>query len=116
MNEELRQKLIEVARDAEVITYNEIREIAGVGQFDIPASRKQIGDVLEEICEYEHENGRPMLSAVVVSKGTGFPGGGFFDLAKRLGLMGRMETQVTFFSKELKKVHDYWCGYEDTVG
>ncbi len=44
----------------------------------------EVGSLCRAIAEEEVENGRPMLSAIVVTvKGT--PGAGFYKLAKHLG-------------------------------
>lgn len=41
---------------------------------------KAIGDVVGRISEWSRENWRIYLSAIVVHKNTGYPGGGFFGL------------------------------------
>jgi len=43
--------------------------------------RYQIGPLLDEVSRYEHAQGRPLLSVVVVREDTGMPGEGFFMLA-----------------------------------
>ncbi|MEV6686897.1 hypothetical protein AB0N28_16380 [Streptomyces sp. NPDC051130] len=40
---------------------------------------------LGHISVYEHQHGRPLLSALVVAKATGRPGDGFVELASQLG-------------------------------
>ena len=48
---------------------------------------QQVGHLVGEISEDEHNAGRPMLSALVVEKDTGMPSSGFYDLARELGLL-----------------------------
>ena len=59
-----------------------------------------------------------MLSAVVVhsdGEGSGsLPGPGFFTLAKDLGLQGSLDN-VTFFARELMRVHQAWHATEAGV-
>ena len=66
---------------------------------------------LDEISRQEVSAGNGMLSAVVVQKipygnGLGRPGQGFFDLARRLGLLGESDRQSErdFWERELAKV------------
>jgi hypothetical protein len=71
------------------------------------ADRTEIGKILGEISTREHNDGRPMLSVVVVQSETLYPGKGFFNLARELDLH-HGEDDLAFFVKELKKVHEYW--------
>lgn len=66
---------------------------------------------LDEISRQEVSAGNGMLSAVVVLKisygsGLGHPGPGFFDLARRLGLLGKSDrrSEREFWERELAKV------------
>jgi len=70
----------------------------------------EIGHITGEINEYEHRHGRPMLSAVVVTKDTGMPGGGFFVLASSLGKFNGDSEQEkrTFLESELEEVYNTW--------
>lgn len=72
------------------------------------ADRGKIGEILGEISKAEHDEGRPLLSAVVILKEGGRPGKGFFALAKDLGhAVG--DDHDRFFIHHLRKVHDYWA-------
>ena len=113
MNDELYQKLIEVAKNTDTVTYEEIREIAGVGSFDSPGNRVLIGAILEQLSAHEHNEGRPLLSAVVILKDENIPGEGFFTLAKKLELMDEEGDRLGFFVRELGRVHDYWWSRKD---
>ena len=48
-----------------------------------------------------------MLSVVVVREDMNYPGKGFFDLARRLGIH-HGHNDIEFFVTELKRVHAYW--------
>lgn len=66
---------------------------------------------LDDVSRQEVSAGNGMLSAVVVRKisygsGLGHPGPGFFDLARRLGLLGKRDgkSEREFWECELAKV------------
>lgn len=100
-------KLIQTARNRQVITYGEIAEIMGLppaGQY----MSRETGQMLGEISEYEHLHGRPLLSAVVVRGDKKMPGEGFFTLSRQLGELGENMDERTFWERELKRVYDIW--------
>ncbi len=110
MYDELYKKLREVARNRNTLHYEDIAPLLGLRMAD-PADRVRIGQILGEISKLETNAGRPMLSAVVTHKGDERPGGGFFELAEVLGLVGGRDSE-TFFIHELKRVHDWWANAE----
>lgn len=101
MRQDVRKKLIEVAKKRETITYGELMK-----EFGIPRGHPKpgigIGCVVGEISDYEYSNGRPLLSAIVVraNSGTGIcplghPGGGFFGLD---GIPVHLERPASVYS------------------
>jgi len=62
--------------------------------------------MLGEISDEEDSLGRGMLSAHVVSAETGIPGGGFFELAEKLGR--RVDDRLAFWVDEIKRVDKVW--------
>jgi hypothetical protein len=111
MNYKIYCKLLEVARDQNLISYDELNKDLNLGlNLDIPSDRDLIGCCLGEISEYEVKAGHHMLSAVVVHKNkNGFndPGKGFYNLAKSLNVYSGDDNQV-FWEKEVKWLHEYW--------
>ena len=80
--------------------------------FTFPADRNAIGTLLADISKrglQEHPGW--LLSAMVTGKNSEQPGGGFYDLAKSLGMLsdgaGRDEQSV-FFGKQLEGL---WGAY-----
>lgn len=69
----------------------------------------QVGKVLGRISEDEVAAGRPMISAIVVSKGTMLPGHGFFNLGQELHLVDPGDDEIGFAVRQIKRVHDYWA-------
>lgn len=109
MNEQIYEKLKEVAQASTVTYYSDIAPMAGL-DMNSPNDRYEIGTILDDINQREREFGRPMLSAVVVHKDTLIPGQGFFTLARALGLFVG-DDKDRFYIEELRKVHDYWASH-----
>lgn len=97
MREDIRSKLTEVARTGEVIFYREL----GIGR------GKAAGQILSDICEHEHSQGRPLLGAVVANKGTGMPSEGFWRLSSIPPNLTNRQRPV-FWAREVIRVINYW--------
>jgi len=106
MHQQIYDKLKAIARTGDIITYSEIAPLANL-DMSKQEDRNRIAQILGEISTYEHKNGRPMLSSVVIHKENNIPGPGFFTLAKELGIYNQ-KNDVLFFINELQRVHDYW--------
>lgn len=105
---ELWMRLIQAAgQDDEFVHYDEVADILGISHNRLDHSY-EMNHALEEISTYEHDKGRPLLTAVVVHKEDLTPGGGFFELARRLGKMMPGEDRDRFFLQELSSVRRYW--------
>jgi len=113
MHESIYRKIQKVAGNREVVYYSDIAPLADL-DMSLDRDREEIGRLLGGISRHEHEEGRPLLSAVVVHKpdqqsdeSLG-PGRGFFTLARELRLMAPDEDEDDFWQRELQRVHDYW--------
>lgn len=95
------EKLKQVAAARRTITYKDVGKVASL----VPGP--ELFEILTEISEHEHKDGRPLLSVIVVG-GKGIPGPGFFTLARRRGLLQQEESYEEFFHRELNKVHQVW--------
>jgi hypothetical protein len=74
----------------------------------LPYDDPAMGKMLEEISTEEFQNGRGMLSVVVVHRlGDMEPGTGFYTLAEKLGR--KFSDQQAFWISELHRVHDTWA-------
>jgi hypothetical protein len=91
--------LVEKARHRETIAYS-----------DTGKSRAVIGPLLDEINRHEHLEGRPMLSVIVVHKGTPDPGPGFIACAEDLGVLKSGDDKKTFVESERARVFKTWAG------
>jgi len=97
MRQDIRRRLIEAARAGEVIFYLEL----GIGRGRV------LGQILGEISEYEHDQGRPLLSAVAVSSVKGMPNPGFWGIPSVPPGLTKRQCSV-FWARELVKVLDWW--------
>ena len=103
------EEIINVAKNGDVVYYSEIAPLIGL-DLKSTKDRNRIIAILDGINKSEHSEGRPLLSAVVISKSRKMPGAGFFKLAIKLGLYSGGEDDFKFWLKELlRRVHDYWA-------
>jgi len=103
------KELIAAARYRGTVTYQEIANI-----MNLPPSGshmgKEVGYILGEISEDEHNQGRPMLSTVAVGI-SGEPGPGFYALAEQLGKLGKnatKEEKIKFWKNQRDEVYKKW--------
>mgnify|MGYP001577837557 CR=1 FL=1 len=101
------EELKRIAGRQETTTYSAIAPLANL-DMDNPAHREEMRQLLGKISTYEHQQGRPMLTAIVVRKEDNIPGHGFFELAQHLGLMRPGADLVAFFCNEVARVHATW--------
>ena len=103
------EKLKEIARAGSTIGYGEIAGILGIKPN--PHIGSIIGRIVGAMSEDEHDQGKPMISAVVVNKNgelAGKPGPGFCVLAEKLGKLefgATEEEKDGFWKNELSSVY-----------
>ena len=104
--EEIRTVLAAKARARAMIPYSELVEL--VRSVTFSAFDQRLFAILGQVAVEEHEQGRPLLSVLVVHKsGDMQPGEGFFELAASLG---RDTTDVLkAWITEVQKVYQYWA-------
>ncbi len=107
MKEQIREVLINAAKQNNTIFYSEVGKVVELDMAN-PGERSKLANILDEINREEHRLGKPLLSVVVVQKESGHPGKGFFDLARELGKQKPDEDYRDFFAVELEKVFDEW--------
>ena len=111
---EVLKRLIKAAREHQIIHYeDDVAVIMGL-QGKANHMANETGHILGEISEDEYNQGRHMLSAVVVKKTVkdkGIPGKGFFTVAVGLGKLGANTTDQEkreFWRNELNQVYAEW--------
>lgn len=103
--EQMRSRLIEVARAGDTINYERLAEELG-SAFPYGPRTRAFYDMLTEIAKEEDAAGRGLLSVVVVGKGRGLPGAGFFRAAEERGRDVSDERSLAV--AEGKRVHSQW--------
>jgi len=107
MHKAIYDKLKEVARQKQLITYKELAGVVGLDWNKNYGKCRQIFSILGDICTSEVEQGHPMLSAIAVRQDTGMPGSGFFALARSLGRY-QSGTDYSFWIAERDAVRSLW--------
>jgi hypothetical protein len=111
MNQILYDELIRLARAQDLSAYSDVAPLIGLSMED-EDDRDEIALFLGEIARHEHENTRPMLTALIIHRGyDNNPGKGFFAIAEELGHFDgdrNKITRVVFWSNQVTKVHNYW--------
>ncbi|UXA18783.1 hypothetical protein [Mycobacterium sp. SMC-4] len=103
--------LIEVARGRSLTTYTdlstELSNRTGYARFeyDLPRDQAAIGALLGEVTDGTLDEVGAMLSALVVQKGTGDPGEGFYRFARKLGLLHPGIEKFEFFQAQVASIH-----------
>jgi len=107
MRKAIYNKLNEVARQKQLITYKELAALVGLDWNKNYGRCRQIFSILRAICTAEVEQGHPMLSAIAVRQDTRAPGSGFFALARDLGRY-QSETDYSFWIAERDAAWNLW--------
>ena len=105
---EVYERLVRAARAREFVHYGELAKMLSI-DMDNPHFGAQVGKVLGEISEDEVANGRPMLSAIVVSKDDMLPGKGFFKLGQQLHQVDPGEDESAFAVRQIRRANDHWA-------
>lgn len=102
--------LLTAACERKTLTYKNVGQLMGL-KVKGHQLGKQTGDLLIVISEQEHEQGRPLLSALVVRQSDGQAGGGFFALARRLGQLEGEDaaSERVFWESEVQAVYQTWA-------
>jgi hypothetical protein len=104
---EAREQLIAVAKRSGTITYGELA--SKVRSISFAADDDPFHKLLGQISIEENDAGRGMLSALVILKvghREGYPGAGFFDLARLLGR--HITDRDQFWIEEVGRVIEAW--------
>ncbi len=101
-----------IASAGDLTTYAEAGQIVGM-DISSPVGRTEFGHIPDEINQYEHWAGRPMISAVVMLKGENIPGKGSFKCGTGLGRYDGHDYEA-FRMQEVTRVHEYWKDHQAT--
>ena len=106
--DEIHELLVPVARRRETVTYSDV--VARLNAVTLEPDSSAFHHMLGDVSTRTFDEGAPLLSAVVVHKGDGRPGGGFAKLARRLGFDVAEDPVVEdiFWAQQLDEVHQWW--------
>jgi hypothetical protein len=110
----LRQALRDCAAVGETVTY---QELARRSEFPGPHSIHRLTLLLEAMVREDHAAGRPLLAALAVSRVTGIPGRGFFQLLSELGRYHGPDQgpeAAAQHARELAAARAYWSGSQSS--
>lgn len=103
--DEIRAILIEKAKQRAMVPYSDL--VGKVNAVAFKAFDTRLFAILGQISVSEHEQGRPLLSVLVVHKaGDMQPGEGFFELAQALGR--NTSDVLKAWIEEVRRVYQYW--------
>lgn len=114
---EITKILKERAQLGHTIQYGQINNMLD-NPYDLSNTyqRHLLGEELGDISKFEHSQGRPLLSAIVIDGTTGMPGNGFFEMAateledndgNKL-FDPSIISKKKFLQKEQAKVFEFW--------
>jgi hypothetical protein len=106
--DEVEDILVGVARRRGEITYSEV--VDRVTTVRLSANSPAFHQMLGDVSARAFDAGAPLLSAVVIRKGDGYPGPGFANLARRLGFTVESgdEPELEFWGQQLERVREWW--------
>jgi hypothetical protein len=103
----IHEELKVVAKAGQTRFYGDLSEL-----IDLPPRSRRLYQILDSINLHEHEEERPLLSALVVRRGFGIPGSRFFVQARNLGRYddssGDATAHAAFWVDEVHHIWDYW--------
>lgn len=110
MNYRIREYIIDLAANGKTISYQELSNECQLGlDMSSPGDRSKIAGLLGDISTYEHNNNRPLITALVVAKGTTMQGDGFYKLAEQFGFGSwKILKRDLFDIQEIKRCFDFW--------
>ena len=103
----IKAELINLAKQKKTVGYQELCNKCKLPlEVKNDSDLKILSDSLTRISKSEHEEKRPLLSALVFDSNKGMPGNGFFTMAKELKKF--KGSELDFFIDELKAVYSEW--------
>lgn len=112
MNEKVRTHLVEIARNGKTITYQELSDKCKLGLImrESEYAKAEISRILGQISVFEHNNGRPVISSLVISNGDNYQGDGFYKLSEELGFGNwkKLKADISFEIGQMNASFDLW--------
>lgn len=117
MQKEIRNKLIELARLKTPWSYSQLNEQLQLGlDFSLGYDRELIGEWLGEISMHEFEQGRPLLSSLIIHQAKDREqGDGFYKLCEELYKIPweDLKADKNFEIEKMKECYAFWKDNEN---
>lgn len=110
MNKKVRDYLIELAKNKKAASYSQLVYDCQLGlDLENPSDRNILADILGDISIYEHQQDRPLLSALVLYKDRNDHGIGFYTICEQLNIgKGRVLQKAFYAFEEMNKCYTFW--------
>ncbi|WP_400191938.1 hypothetical protein [Hymenobacter sp. B81] len=112
MNARIRRYLINLSRhQSGTVSYLTLVQEAELGlNLDVSHEKSRLNEILAEISDTEHSEGRPILSCLVKVEGSKGQGDSFFKLCERLGLgpWRELKQQPDFLTNLRNDCRSFW--------
>lgn len=103
--QQVKDAIVARAKSRRLIYYSELAAL--ITAVPLEAHDVRLFQLLCDVSTEAHENGQPLLSALVVHKSDEQPGAGFYELADSLGFTVR--DKIAFWAEQVRQVHDHWA-------
>ena len=107
LNRALYDRLIEAARERELVAISELGDLMGLA-LDYRPQRAEMTQLLGIISRHEVSFARPMLSSVVIDETEDPPGRELFEMGRQLGLAEPDEDPLTFALRQQGETFAFW--------
>jgi hypothetical protein len=108
LNRSLYERLIEAAREQELVSLGELGDLMGLAM-DYPPQRTEMAQLLGIIARHEVTSGRPILTSLVVDEAEDTPGEQLFELGEELYLVEPGETPGSFTLRQQSETFAFWA-------
>ncbi len=107
----IKEFLIKCAMTKKIVTYQNLSTVTNLGlDMSLSKDRNTIGELLCSISRQEHKEGRPILSALVITANDKNQGDGFYKLCEELeyGNWQELKQDDDFSKKLMNECYEFY--------
>lgn len=107
----IKEFLIKCAITKKIVTYQNLSTVAKLGlDMSLSKDRNTLGELLCNISRQEHKEGRPILSALVITANEKNQGDGFYKLCEELeyGNWEKLKRDEDFSKKLINECYQFY--------
>jgi hypothetical protein len=117
MDKEIRARLIQLARSKTTLAFSQLNEQLQLGlNFRYASDRKLLGEWLDEVSQHEFDKKRPLLSSLIIHRGTEREQGiGFYKLCEILYEKSwkKYKTNKSLVLEIMNECYSFWGDEEN---